>query len=696
MTKFMAFHFVVFCMAAVILAKPAFAEMKKSMTLVDFGDGFEIERVDTSDVVIELVETDAGQGLQIVSGHNVAWPGVTFKPDGDRWDVSGYRQVKVDVSNDGESMMNVGFRIDNPGADGYRNCLQVVEPLHPGQTRTITANLSVTSSVVYPPVEIVGMRGKPGQTAIDPANIVKMIVFVPQPTTDHKFTIENIRAEGDTERVSADEFFPFIDEFGQYIHRDWPGKIHAEKDFAARKEAERNDMAANPGPADRNQYGGWTAGPQLEATGFFRPEKHDGKWWLVDPEGRLFWSHGIDCVTLSNQTGTTGRESYFRGLPDEQSPLAQFYGTGSWAPHGYYKDKTPFKTFSHQNANLYRKYGDEWQEVYVDLAHKRLRSWGINTIANWSAPQICLQRRTPYVATVHIDGKRLEGSEGYWRKFHDVFDPSFRTELRRNLNAKKEEIGDPWCIGFFVDNELDWGDETALAEATLISPPDHAAKKTFIEDLQAKYVAIEKLNSVWGTEHTSWAAMLQSCEAPDKEKARDDLTEFYTKTAETYFKTIKDELATSAPGQLYLGCRFAWVNDRAARAAVKFCDVVSYNKYTYGVENLTLPDGADRPVIIGEFHFGALDRGMLHTGLCQATDQNHRAELYTSYVRSALRNPLIVGTHWFQYCDQPTTGRGDGENYQIGFLDICDSPYPETVRSSREVGSDLYEYRMQK
>ena len=58
-----------------------------------------------------------------------------------------------------------------------------------------------------------------------------------------------------------------------------------------------------------------------------------------------------------------------------------------------------------------------------------------------------------------------------------------------------------------------------------------------------------------------------------------------------------------------------------------------------------------------------------------------------------MRNPAIVGTHWFQYGDQATTGRGDGENYQIGFLDVCDTPYEETIAASREVGSQLYALR---
>ena len=98
--------------------------------------------------------------------------------------------------------------------------------------------------------------------------------------------------------------------------------------------------------------------------------------------------------------------------------------------------------------------------------------------------------------------------------------------------------------------------------------------------------------------------------APDTKKAWVDLTAFYTKTAETYFQIIRDELKKVAPNQLYMGCRFAWVNDRAGRAATKYCDVVSYNRYSYGVEEQRLPDGIDKPIIIGEFHFGALDRGM--------------------------------------------------------------------------------------
>jgi hypothetical protein len=171
--------------------------------------------------------------------------------------------------------------------------------------------------------------------------------------------------------------------------------------------------------------------------------------------------------------------------------------------------------------------------------------------------------------------------------------------------------------------------------------------------------------------------------------------EFYSRIADQYFKVIAGAVRLVTPNHLYLGCRFAGVNHRAARAAASWCDVVSHNRYELSIAGLKTPVGAvEKPVLNGEFHFGALDRGMFHTGLVPCATQAERAAAYTAYIRSALANPLVVGTHWFQYRDQPVTARSlDEENYQIGFVDICDTPYSETVAASREVGGGMYEFR---
>lgn len=98
--------------------------------------------------------------------------------------------------------------------------------------------------------------------------------------------------------------------------------------------------------------------------------------------------------------------------------------------------------------------------------------------------------------------------------------------------------------------------------------------------------------------------------------------------------------------------------------------------------------------LIGEFHFGAMDRGMFLPGLVDAGSQKARAESFAAYVRSAVDCPAVVGCHWCQYADEPITGRYyHGENYNIGFVDVTDTPYPELVAAARKVGADIYTRR---
>jgi hypothetical protein len=189
--------------------------------------------------------------------------------------------------------------------------------------------------------------------------------------------------------------------------------------------------------------------------------------------------------------------------------------------------------------------------------------------------------------------------------------------------------------------------------------------------------------------------MLSSQKTPDKAKAEQDLVSFNKKTIEQYFKVCRESIKAVAPNNLYLGCRFNSVNAMVDEAASKYCDVVSYNPYYRSVADFTTKSRADVPLMIGEFHFGALDRGMFHTGLQGMANQKDRAMAYRRYVEGALRHPQMVGCHWFQYTDQPTTGRSfDGENYQIGFVDICDTPYPEMIEAARAIGAEMYSYRL--
>ncbi len=358
------------------------------------------------------------------------------------------------------------------------------------------------------------MRGFPGGWSetggIDPANVDKLLVFVPRPKADHRFLIANVRAErrvqASRRRPTPPKLFPMIDAFGQYVHKDWPGKIHTAADFAARKTGRsRGPGRATPAPADWDQYGGWKAGPQLAAAGRFRVEKREGKWWLVDPEGRLFWSHGIDCVRMENATPTTDREHWFAALPARSDPLGRFYGHGNWAPHGYYEGKS-YETFNFTGANLLRKYGDDWNRHSAANVHVRLRSWGHEhdrQLVRRVGHRRCARRPTWPRSTSAAAQSRAARATGASSPTPST--PTFARSARQGMAAERNRaVGDPWCLGYFVGNELSWGDETSLASAALASPADQPAKKAFLADLKAKYGQIERLNAAWGTRHASW------------------------------------------------------------------------------------------------------------------------------------------------------------------------------------------------
>lgn len=672
--------------------------------LFDFEGKFDLQRVATTDAAVALASTTNGNALRLTTGRQHAWPGITLRAPNGTWDLSPFSEIALALRNQGTNRTTVYCRVDNEGADGTQKCVSSSVTVEPGQEGTLTVALKRAGDDQLAG-KLFGMRGYPvamgGRGTIDPARVTQLLVFVSKPSTEHVFQIDDVHARGSYARptawtTDADPFFPFIDTFGQYKHRDWPGKVHSLQELKQRGREEAQELAAHPGPADWDQYGGWSAGPQLRSTGFFRTEKLNGKWWLVDPAGRLFFSQGIDCVRMRDVTPIDERANWFEAFPGDRDEFQPFLAARAYALKGHYAGRSP-RSFSFGEANLFRKYGSDHRVTYPGIIHRRLRSWGLNTIGMWSDERTYLLRRTAYVDAIGTHGSpMIEGSEGYWGKFPDVWAPQFKAGLQAAMLAKVgKSAGDPWCLGYFADNEMSWGDETSLALAALRSPPEQPAKAAFLADLKGRYSDIAQLNAAWGTSHSSWEALRDSTTPPDLKKARPDLEAFNTRTAETYFRTVREAIKEKAPNQLYLGCRFAWVNGRAAAAAAKYCDVVSYNLYHRSVADFAFNGAADVPLIIGEFHFGALDRGMFHTGLVPVADQAARAKAYTDYVTGALRHSAFVGCHWFQYQDEPTIGRVyDEENYQIGFIDVADTPYRETVQASRDLADRLYPTRL--
>ncbi len=121
-------------------------------------------------------------------------------------------------------------------------------------------------------------------------------------------------------------------------------------------------------------------------------------------------------------------------------------------------------------------------------------------------------------------------------------------------------------------------------------------------------------------------------------------------------------------------------------------DVNSLNIYDYEptAEMKRAYKIAGRPVIIGEFHNGAPGNG-LGAGLVQVRDQTQRGVAYSYYAEQSAALPALIGLHWFQWLDEPVTGRRDGENYNIGFMDVTDRPYWDFIEGVKATHKRIFD-----
>ncbi|MBC7827139.1 MAG: hypothetical protein H7122_05300, partial [Chitinophagaceae bacterium] len=340
-----------------------------------------------------------------------------------------------------------------------------------------------------------------------------------------------------------------------------------------------------------------------------------------------------------SSTPTTGREHVFTVLP----------------PDGFRK---PAKTNANFHAwNLQRRFGDDYRKHWAVMALDRTDNWGLTTIANWSDPMLWEMKRKPYV--IFMRGWGIEqGVMG----LADIYVPNYKSYVdsvaASQAAARKN---DPWLIGYFLGNEPPWPDREALVIEKILSGRPTPMRKVL-------------------------EAFLAEGDTPDRRKL------FVHQTFEKFLSILNEALKKYDPNHLNLGIRFGGTPPEALIKMARSFDVYSFNIYAYAVSPVYLDMLAqltDKPMLIGEYHFGTPGRG-LAAGLGQVADQKERGVAYQYYTENAFAHPSIVGTYWFTWYDQPNTGRNDGENYNIGVVDVTDRPYKELIKGIVDTHKRLY------
>jgi hypothetical protein len=370
---------------------------------------------------------------------------------------------------------------------------------------------------------------------------------------------------------------PQLDSFGQWALADWPRKVRSREQLTRELAAEDKAFSTS-----RNaSYGGYK-NTQARATGFFRVEQIDDRWWFVDPEGHLFLSTGIN--------GTPGGGAGFGSEPGSER------------------------------------------------TNRRLDSWAFTTGG---------QQRP---ATVMLRWPQGVGFLG----LPDVYSRQFAADIDAAANSQcASRRDDPLLLGYFIGNEPPWNGRESELCGLILAGPENATKSALKDSLARGDTPVRR-------------------------------REFVLASFRKYLEIVCGAVRKYDPNHLLLGIRFGGRMADEAMIAAQIFDVCSINVYEYEPTRQLIRAArlSGRPILIGEFHIGVPADG-LAAGLVQAKDQTERGIAYRFYVEQAASLPWFVGAYWFEWRDEPVLGRMDGENYNIGFVDVTDRPYTELVEAAK-------------
>jgi len=379
--------------------------------------------------------------------------------------------------------------------------------------------------------------------------------------------------------------------------------------------------------------------PKQKATGFFRVENINGRWWIIDPVGGRFIHRGLASVNTIPTDGAReeitqkfkNKEGWARATAGQLIENG-FNGTGSWTDDSSLEAVEP-RLVSTKLISLMASYG-------------KTKGAKMGT-GNMSYPGDC----------------------------PPIFDSEFSEFCKKECQKLCKDKNDPWLLGYFTDNEMPWK-LNLLDKFLKLSDTDHGR------------IAAE-----------AWLVKNKV----SKEKITDEnRSAFLEYAADAYFKIATSAIRTVDSNHMILGARFhsaAYNFPAVFIAAGRYCDMISVNYYGAWTPNKALMDmwlkNAQKPFIITEWYAKAEDSGMGNTGGAGwlVHTQKDRGMYYQNFTLSLLKHPGCVGWHWFKYADNDPDAKGvDPSNLDSnkGIVTARYVPYAPLLEAMRELNQRTY------
>jgi hypothetical protein len=393
-----------------------------------------------------------------------------------------------------------------------------------------------------------------------------------------------------------------------------------------------------------DKYGA-RADKKMPATGFFRAQKIDGRWWIIDPNGYRIINIGLNNVA-------TAASDSSRQLMEQK-----FGNEEKWAQ----------STKALMNELGYNNFG-AWSdnEVLTKLKSQYSTPFSYTIIKNFMS-DYGKKRGGTYQASGHT---------GYPDNTIFVFDKEFEgfcDEYAKTLVATKDDKN---LFGYFSDNEMPF---------QRLSLDNYLSKK---DTTDQGYVAAR-----------NW---LQQKNLAVKDITDKERNEFLGVMAERYYSIVSKAIKKYDPNHLYLGSRFHSYEKKVPevfKAAGKYVDVIAVNYYrewTPLKEDITNWEAwSGKPFIITEWYTKGEDSGMPNysgAGWIVRT-QKDRGLFYQNFTLALLESKNCVGFHWFKYQDNdPSNLKTDPSNRDAnkGIVKLDYTVYKDLADKMKELNKNVY------
>lgn len=359
-------------------------------------------------------------------------------------------------------------------------------------------------------------------------------------------------------------------------------------------------------------------GDRFRATGYFRTQFDGRRWWLVTPDGRPFYSTGINHVGAGgNDTDrVTGQCPYC-------DAIASYPGVEAWAG------------------------------TTVD----RLRAWGFNTLGSWSDVD-AFGARMPYTALLHF------ATGGDW--FAPEFADHAAAVAAGSVAVRRD---DPNLIGWVTDSELRWGPDwrgsTQLLDDYLALPAGSPGR-VVAEQHAGDPMDFLKVVATRYFQVTSDAIHAQ------------DPHHLILGVKQITQLTAPEVLEAAAPYvDVFSIDDYTLVGDLDAQIHAAWPFYLPHDPTLQNVYAVV-----KKPLLVMEYSFRAADAGVPNSWppiYPTYADQAARTEAATDYLHRLYAMPWMVGDHWFEYVDEPAGGRFDGEDSNFGLVNTADVPWTALV-----------------